>query len=160
MFRLQVSDDQAKRQDFAHFWIAKGFAALEEILKDTSGTYCIGDEVTVADICLVPQVVAAERFRVRLEDYPNIMRINSNLCKLSAFVSGRMVNQPDCLEELKNPPKWRTAAELCGRKRYHRISPVNIQFLVGFVVDGINELSTDQCLLISMNLFFGAVCAP
>ena len=36
-------------------------AALEQILKNTSGDYCVGDDVTIADLCLVPQVYNANR---------------------------------------------------------------------------------------------------
>ncbi|XP_039324604.1 maleylacetoacetate isomerase isoform X3 [Saimiri boliviensis] len=41
--------------------ITSGFNALEQILQSTAGKYCVGDEVTMADLCLVPQVVNAER---------------------------------------------------------------------------------------------------
>ena len=35
---------------------------LEAALAKTSGKYCIGDEVTMADVCLVPQVYNAQRY--------------------------------------------------------------------------------------------------
>ncbi len=35
--------------------------ALEQVLKKTSGLYCVGDEVSIADLCLVPQVNNANR---------------------------------------------------------------------------------------------------
>ena len=37
------------------------FPALETLLEKSSGKYCVGDTVTMADICLVPQVGNAKR---------------------------------------------------------------------------------------------------
>lgn len=98
---LQVSDEPAKRVEFAQHWITRGFSAVENLLEGTSGKYCVGDGVSVADVCLVPQISAAERFNVPLQAYPNIARINAGLNKLDAFIQARMDNQPDCPEELK-----------------------------------------------------------
>ncbi|XP_055344178.1 LOW QUALITY PROTEIN: maleylacetoacetate isomerase-like [Paramacrobiotus metropolitanus] len=97
----KVSDDQDKRTDFAHHWIVKGLDAFEKVLEETSGQYCVGDAVTLADICLAPQVVAAERFKVRLDNYPHIARINNNLNQLEPFQLAHMVNQPDTPDEFK-----------------------------------------------------------
>ncbi|XP_036887573.1 maleylacetoacetate isomerase-like isoform X3 [Sturnira hondurensis] len=41
--------------------ITSGFNALEQILQRTAGKYCMGDEVSMADLCLVPQVENAKR---------------------------------------------------------------------------------------------------
>ncbi|KAJ0063104.1 hypothetical protein NL108_012573, partial [Boleophthalmus pectinirostris] len=45
---------------WAQHFINRGFQALEPILKETAGKYCVGDEISMADICLVPQVYNAE----------------------------------------------------------------------------------------------------
>jgi len=57
--------------------------------------------VTIADFCLVPQVSAAERFKVPLDQYPNIQRVNATLKDLPAFQKADQFAQPDCPEELK-----------------------------------------------------------
>jgi maleylacetoacetate isomerase len=46
---------------WSQHWIIKGFTALEKILENCSGKYCVGDEITMADCCLVPQVYNARR---------------------------------------------------------------------------------------------------
>uniref|UniRef100_A0A674NLW6 maleylacetoacetate isomerase n=1 Tax=Takifugu rubripes TaxID=31033 RepID=A0A674NLW6_TAKRU len=75
--------------------------ALEPILKETSGTYCVDDEISMADICLVPQVYNAERFKVDLEKYPTIKRLNQTLREIEAFRVSHPSCQPDTPEELR-----------------------------------------------------------
>ncbi|KAF6772247.1 hypothetical protein AHF37_08900 [Paragonimus kellicotti] len=49
------------RDQWAAHWIQRGFKALEAELQKVSGNYCVGDELSMADICLVPQVYNAHR---------------------------------------------------------------------------------------------------
>ena len=70
--------------------INDGFKSLELLLSklnDGKGfNYCTDDNnVTMADICLVPQVYNAKRFGVDMKQFPNINRINDNCMKLKAF---------------------------------------------------------------------------
>lgn len=89
---LGIGDEQ-KMQWYQH-WVYQGFDALEQILAATAGDYCVGDEVTLADLCLVPQVFNARRFNCALEDYPNIVRVNDNCLKLKAFADAHPDLQP------------------------------------------------------------------
>ena len=50
------SQDQAERMAWSKHWITVGFRALEKVLEKTAGECCVGDEVTIADCCIVPQV--------------------------------------------------------------------------------------------------------
>uniref|UniRef100_A0A2I3MEN1 Maleylacetoacetate isomerase n=4 Tax=Cercopithecinae TaxID=9528 RepID=A0A2I3MEN1_PAPAN len=81
--------------------IISGFNALEQILQSTAGTYCVGDEVTMADLCLVPQVANAERFKVDCTPYPTISSINKRLLVLEAFQVTHPCRQPDTPTELR-----------------------------------------------------------
>nr|XP_028707553.1 maleylacetoacetate isomerase isoform X1 [Macaca mulatta] len=81
--------------------IISGFNALEQILQSTAGTYCVGDEVTMADLCLVPQVANAERFKVDCTLYPTISSINKRLLVLEAFQVTHPCRQPDTPTELR-----------------------------------------------------------
>ncbi|XP_005986591.1 maleylacetoacetate isomerase isoform X1 [Latimeria chalumnae] len=96
----KVEDD--KRTEWAQHFIGKGFQALECLLKETAGQYCVGDEVSMADLCLVPQVYNAERFKVDLAPFPTVTRINKALMELEAFKVSHPTRQPD------TPPEMRT----------------------------------------------------
>ncbi|WP_394393578.1 maleylacetoacetate isomerase [Shewanella woodyi] len=87
-------DDDAKSAWY-HHWIHEGFAALEKQLVKYSGRYCFGDSVTLVDLCLVPQVYNANRFKVNLDAYPNIVRITQNCNQLDAFIDASPENQAD-----------------------------------------------------------------
>lgn len=77
-------------------WVIEGFKALEAMLSQTStGAYCLGDQPTLADVCLVPQVFNAQRFEVDLEPYPAIRRIAAACNELPAFAEAHPTRQPD-----------------------------------------------------------------
>ncbi|XP_008118323.1 maleylacetoacetate isomerase isoform X3 [Anolis carolinensis] len=90
-----------KKVDWAQRSISSGFEALERILQETAGRYCVGDEVTMADLCLVPQVYNADRYQVDLTPYPTIRRINKALLELEAFQTSHPSRQPDTPADLK-----------------------------------------------------------
>uniref|UniRef100_A0A2K6G770 Maleylacetoacetate isomerase n=1 Tax=Propithecus coquereli TaxID=379532 RepID=A0A2K6G770_PROCO len=92
---------QENQLTWAQNAITSGFSALEQILQSTAGRYCVGDEVSMADLCLVPQVANAERFKVDLTPYPTISRINKTLLALEAFQVSHPCRQPDTPAELR-----------------------------------------------------------
>ncbi|KAJ3127178.1 Glutathione S-transferase zeta-1 [Nowakowskiella sp. JEL0407] len=53
---------EEKKFEWNAYWIDHGFQTLEKVLAETSGKYCFGDEITLADVCLVPQVYNARRW--------------------------------------------------------------------------------------------------
>jgi maleylacetoacetate isomerase len=99
--RLVVNMGEEKKNEWIKFYLDKGFKALEQALEETSGKYCVGDDVTIADLCLVPQVYSANRFNVDLTAYPNVRRVNSALEQLPAFRKAHAHRQPDTYPELK-----------------------------------------------------------
>lgn len=90
-----LAADEEKKQRWYHHWIEQGFSALEQRLASCSGKYCVGDEVTLADVCLVPQVYNAKRFNLELGGYPNINKVTTSLNQLSAFQDAVPEAQPD-----------------------------------------------------------------
>ncbi|KAG7238566.1 hypothetical protein INR49_030839 [Caranx melampygus] len=91
----------AEKVQWAQHFIDRGFQALEPILKQTAGKYCVGDEISMADICLVPQVYNAERFKVDVEQYPTIKRLNQTLLEIEAFKVSHPSCQPDTPADLR-----------------------------------------------------------
>jgi maleylacetoacetate isomerase len=72
-------------------WMAEGFAAIEAILAHDgmAGSFCHGDEPSLADICLVPQCVNASRENLDMAPYPTIRRIFQTCMALDAFDQAR-----------------------------------------------------------------------
>ncbi|CAL8272632.1 unnamed protein product [Merluccius merluccius] len=91
----------ADKVPWAQHFIQRGFQALEPILKETAGTYCVGDELSMADICIVPQVYNAERFKVNVGQYPTIDRLNQTLVEIEAFKLSHPSCQPDTPADLR-----------------------------------------------------------
>ena len=80
---------------WSHHWMNIGFTAIEKQLKLNAGQYCFGDNITMADICLVPQVYNANRFNLDMSKFPNICRVVDNCNKHPAFIAALPENQDD-----------------------------------------------------------------
>ncbi|KAI9595251.1 hypothetical protein BDF19DRAFT_385428 [Syncephalis fuscata] len=89
------------KTEWASHWITIGFKALEIELAKTAGKYCVGDEITMADLYLPPQVYNAHRFGVDMSQFPTITRIDANLASVDAFRKAHFSRQPDCPPELR-----------------------------------------------------------
>jgi maleylpyruvate isomerase len=89
-------DDEGVNTWYRH-WIAAGFAMLEGYLvrEGRAGRFSFGDMVTIADCCLVPQVLNAQRYECDLGPYPTIVRIFGECMKLEAFAATQPAKQPD-----------------------------------------------------------------
>jgi len=90
---LGLSDEQ-KTAWILH-WLQQGFQALELRLSQTAGLYAVGDAVTLADLCLVPQVYNALRFQLNMTPYPTIQRIYQQCMTLPAFIAAAPEQQKD-----------------------------------------------------------------
>ncbi|MFM0466999.1 maleylacetoacetate isomerase [Paraburkholderia strydomiana] len=92
---LRVEND-AKDAWYRH-WVDTGFATLEAHLASDgrTGKLCFGDEPTLADACLIPQVFNAQRFNVDTSKYPTIQRIHDHAMQIDAFARAAPGVQPD-----------------------------------------------------------------
>jgi maleylacetoacetate isomerase len=92
---LGMSDD-AVRGWYRH-WIATGFRGLEEQARRQSGDgrHMFGSQVTLADVCLVPQMYNALRFKCDVEPYPTLRAISTALSAEPAFAGAMPEKQPD-----------------------------------------------------------------
>jgi len=93
----EFNTPQVERERWTQHWIREGFDAFENLLADnpSTGEFCEGDEPTMADVCLVPQVYNAKRWSVDMTPYPLIQRISDSCMKLEEFGRARPENQPD-----------------------------------------------------------------
>jgi maleylacetoacetate isomerase len=89
----ELGQDQSKIDAWYCHWVQEGFDALEAMI--SPGPYAYGADVTLADICLVPQVANARRLKVPLDPYPKIVAVDAACAKLTAFEKARPENQPD-----------------------------------------------------------------
>jgi maleylpyruvate isomerase len=84
--------------EFARQSIAPGLAALAALVDDTAGEFCVGDAPTIADICLVPQLYAARRFRIELgRGLDRLLAIEARCLALPAFADAAPERQPDAV---------------------------------------------------------------
>lgn len=88
---LGISDQQ--KQDWYHHWIRLGFEALES--KIEAAPYCWGEQVTLADVYLVPQVYNALRFSLEMTPFPKIQSVYQSCNDLASFASAYPDAQPD-----------------------------------------------------------------
>jgi maleylacetoacetate isomerase len=89
----KLGHDQAVIDEWYASWVTAGFEAVEALLRP--GPYSFGSHVSVADLCLVPQVFNARRLKVPLERFPKIAAVDAACQKLGAFEKARPENQPD-----------------------------------------------------------------
>lgn len=85
--KQQFEATEAQVNEWYHHWLTLGFNALEESLKKLprKNQVCYGQDVSLADVCLVPQVYNAKRFNFSMSDYPLISEINEYCLGLDAF---------------------------------------------------------------------------
>jgi len=74
-------------------WIEIGFGATEKMI-DADG-FCIGNQVTLADVCLVPQIFNARRYEIDLAPYPRIRKVEEVCGAMPAFAEAHPSVQPD-----------------------------------------------------------------
>jgi maleylpyruvate isomerase len=88
-----LGQEQAAIDTWYHHWVLRGFEAIEAMIKP--GPYSFGAQVSLADICLVPQVYNARRLKVPLDAFPKIVAVDAACLALPAFDKARPENQPD-----------------------------------------------------------------
>jgi maleylacetoacetate isomerase len=97
--RSQFGADDAAIAGWYEHWIVRGFKVLEQMLP-SSGGFCVGDAVTLADLVLVPQVTNARRYpQIDLKQFPNIVRIDTALREIKAFRDAAPENQPEAKQQ-------------------------------------------------------------
>jgi maleylacetoacetate isomerase len=88
-----MGQEQSAIDAWYQHWVVAGFEALEALIE--GAPYACGKEVTLADLCLVPQVYNARRLKVPLDKFPKIVAADKACLALAAFERARPENQPD-----------------------------------------------------------------
>ncbi len=83
------------RRAWASAWIERGLSAMERKVAECAGTFCVGDEVSLADVCLVPQLYNARRFGVPVERFERLAAIERACAELPPFQAAHPDAQPD-----------------------------------------------------------------
>jgi maleylacetoacetate isomerase len=92
---LRASEEQ--KDAWYRHWVEQGLAAIEARLlaEGRSGRYTLGDQVTLADVLIIPQIFNAQRYNCRVDHVPTIMRIFEACMQLPAFIDAQPSKQPD-----------------------------------------------------------------
>jgi maleylacetoacetate isomerase len=91
--KREMNQEQSAIDAWYHHWVLEGFEAYEALAKP--GPYSCGSAVTIADLCLIPQVYNARRLKVPLDKFPKITAIEAACLALPAFERAKPENQPD-----------------------------------------------------------------
>lgn len=89
----QLVHDEAQVNQWIGHWISQGLAAVEQLIGDDG--FCFGATPGVADVYLIPQLYAAERFNIDLGGYPRIRRVAALAEQHPAFHQAHPARQPD-----------------------------------------------------------------
>lgn len=94
--QISGADDGRKTEWYRHFAMT-GVAAVETLLKQRgwSGDFCLGNQISMADLCLVPQMYNMRRYGLPLDDFPLCRHIEKNCVTLKPFRDAAPESQPD-----------------------------------------------------------------
>jgi len=89
--------DEAGKLEWYRHWVAAGLDAFETLLagSEATGDCCHGDQPSLADCCLLPQVYNARRFGCDESGWPKVRRICAYLETIAAIDSAAPEKQPD-----------------------------------------------------------------
>jgi maleylacetoacetate isomerase len=85
--------DEKSLDSWTAYWIREGFGAIDRLLEP--GPYAFGETVTLADLCIVPQVYNARRYNVPLDEFPRVLAVDATARQHPAFQAAAPEVQPD-----------------------------------------------------------------
>lgn len=89
--------DAAAVDDWCRGWITDGFDAFDALMQSfrCPGPFACGEQPSLADVYLVPQIESARRFKVELARWPRLMAVDAACGGLEAFRRAAPAVQPD-----------------------------------------------------------------
>ncbi|WIO75456.1 maleylacetoacetate isomerase [Porticoccaceae bacterium LTM1] len=93
----ELGATEEQKTEWYHHWLHKGFGPLEAQAKKygSTGKFLFGDQLTLADVVLIPQIYNALRFKLDMSNYPLLSSIWEHCNSLDAFKNALPENQPD-----------------------------------------------------------------
>ncbi|AWB68927.1 maleylacetoacetate isomerase [Saccharobesus litoralis] len=93
----KIGIDDKLKQSWYHHWLHTGFAAIERQLRHCAGHYAVANNFSLADVCLVPQVYNALRYKLDISPYSMIQRVYGHCLELEAVRKAKPEIQPDAV---------------------------------------------------------------
>jgi len=95
----QLGVVEADKNQWYHHWIREGFQAFDKMreAQGIEGPYSLGEELSLVDACLIPQIYNAHRFNFPVDEFPRLAAINDNCLKLERFQNAIPESQPDAV---------------------------------------------------------------
>ena len=85
----------ADKLEWGRHFITIGLDAFQQRVQQTAGRFCVGDQLSAADLCLIPQLYNARRFSCDMSQWSTLCEIENNCTPLSAFQKAHPDQQPD-----------------------------------------------------------------
>ncbi len=95
MLSTQFSADAEAKATWSKHWIEIGFNAFDELI--SPGQFAFGNQLTLADICLIPQLYNARRMGLDLQPWPRLLAIEAACKVVPAFMAAAPEAQPDAI---------------------------------------------------------------
>jgi len=92
--KRELVHDQDDVVAWMRHWMNEGLTSFQALIAET-GPYCFGGDVTMADLCLVPQLYNARRWGLDVGSLGRLVEIETNCLALPAFDTARPEAQPD-----------------------------------------------------------------
>ena len=89
------------KQAWLDKWIGDGLAALEKTITPSAKDFAFGNEITLADAFIVPQLFSAKRFNIDITRFEKLAAVNENCLKHPAFNQAHPYRQIDTPEDLR-----------------------------------------------------------
>jgi len=97
LLRHMFKPEQTKqKEEWGRYAIHQGLQKIEKAVQQKCGNFCLGDNITVADIYLIPQVYNGIAFGVDVQsEFPKINQIYNNMMSLAFVQKAHPTSQPD-----------------------------------------------------------------
>jgi maleylacetoacetate isomerase len=80
-------------QWYRHWILKGGLEAVEAMIEGED--FCFGDSPSLADICLIPQVFNARRYKIDISHLKKIVHIDRHCADIATFAGAHPSRQPD-----------------------------------------------------------------